>query len=363
MTINRRDFLTFIGGISGAVLLGASPRDRQILKFSMPFMDYETGNEAFAATSSKLSFKPTKGVMPLLTDMIDPSKQSQAYKNAEVIDNLVLPEGFVYDVIATWGDPVGDSRFGYNNDYLSLVETSKNEGYLTVNFEYISSIPWEQSFSQVIGKSLPFAEVADQLKAMGSKDIDAWSLADSNPLKDKIKLISKEALIDLGIGVISVKRNDDGKWERTNSKADRRITGISGLEDGRYLKSTGAAVEIFRKVKGLGYTDKLGDRIIGTFNNCAGGTTPWGTVFSAEENYQYFVPEEVMPDGTSLSPSKKKFTKYDNELVGIANVFGLAGNKYGWIVEIDPANPDDFGTKHTWLGRYRHEAVGIRDRK
>jgi hypothetical protein len=103
-------------------------------------------------------------------------------------------------------------------------------------------------------------------------------------------------LIDLGIGVISVKRNDDGKWERTNSKADRRITGISGLEDGRYLKSTGAAVEIFRKVKGLGYTDKLGDRIIGTFNNCAGGTTPWGTVFSAEENYQYFVPEEVMPD-------------------------------------------------------------------
>ncbi|MFN9020905.1 MAG: PhoX family protein, partial [Pseudanabaena sp.] len=360
MTINRRDFLTFIGGISGAVLLGASPRDRQILKFSMPFMDYETGNEAFAATSSKLSFKPTKGVMPLLTDMIDPSKQSQAYKNAEVIDNLVLPEGFVYDVIATWGDPVGDSRFGYNNDYLSLIETSKNEGYLTVNFEYISSIPWEQSFSQVIGKSLPFAEVADQLKAMGSKDIDAWSLADSNPLKDKIKLISKEALIDLGIGVISVKRNDDGKWERTNSKADRRITGISGLEDGRYLKSTGAAVEIFRKVKGLGYTDKLGDRIIGTFNNCAGGTTPWGTVFSAEENYQYFVPEEVMPDGTSFNPSKRKFTKDDGELVGVANVFGLAANKYGWMVEIDPANPNDFGTKHTWLGRYRHEAVGIR---
>jgi secreted PhoX family phosphatase len=119
-------------------------------------------------------------------------------------------------------------------------------------------------------------------------------------------------------------------------------------------------VEIFRKVKGLGYTDKLGDRIIGTFNNCAGGTTPWGTVFRAEENYQYFVPEEVMPDGTSFNPSKRKFTKDDGELVGVANVFGLAANKYGWMVEIDPANPNDFGTKHTWLGRYRHEAVGIR---
>ena len=30
------------------------------------------------------------------------------------------------------------------------------------------------------------------------------------------------------------------------------------------------------------------------------------------------------------------------------------------MVEIDPANPYDYGTKHTWLGRYRHEAFGIR---
>ena len=173
-------------------------------------------------------------------------------------------------------------------------------------------------------------------------------------------MIAKEALIDLGIGVISVRRTKSGKWERTNSAADRRVTGISGLEDGRYLKSTGPAVEIFRKQKGLGYTDKLGDRIIGTFNNCAGGTTPWGTVFSAEENFQNFVPEPVMSDGTSLDPSKKKFSKDDGELNGVGNVFGLAGNKYGWMVEIDPANPDDYGTKHTWLGRYRHEAVGVR---
>jgi secreted PhoX family phosphatase len=41
-------------------------------------------------------------------------------------------------------------------------------------------------------------------------------------------------------------------------------------------------------------------------------------------------------------------------------VFGLAANKYGWIVEVDPANPNDYGTKHTWIGRYRHEGVGVR---
>ena len=357
MTIKRRDFLAFLGGISGAMVLDSLPRDR---RFSMPFLGGDTGNTASAANSTNLSFKPIKGTMPLKTDGIAISKQSQFYKNFEVVDDLVLPEGFVYDVIATWGDRVGDSRFGYNNDYLSLVETAKNEGYLTVNFEYISSIPWTQAYTKVIGKSLPVAEVISAIKALDKKDIDAWALPPNDPLKAKIELITKEALIDLGIGVISIRRNADGKWERTNSQADRRVTGISGLEDGRYLKTTGPAVAIFQKKQGLGYTDSLGDRVIGTFNNCAGGTTPWGTVFSAEENFQNFVPEPVMADGTSLDPSQKKFSQSEGELNGLGNVFGLAGNKYGWMVEIDPANANDYGTKHTWLGRYRHEAVGIR---
>ena len=360
MTINRRDFLFFLGAMGGAVILETIPRDRVIPKFSMPFLGIDSGNRAVAATSSSLSFKPIKGTMPLNTDGIAPSQQSQFYKNFEVVDDLVLPEGFVYDVIATWGDRVGDSRFGYNNDYLSLVETKENEGYLTVNFEYISSIPWQQAYSKVIGKSLPIAEVIDAIKALDKKDIDVWSLPKNDPLRTKIELITKEALIDLGSGVISVRRTPTGKWERTNAKTDRRVTGISGLEDGRYLQTTGPAVTIFQKQKGLGYIDQLGDRVIGTFHNCAGGTTPWGTVFSAEENFHIFVPEPVMADGTSFDPSQKKFSQREGELNGLGNVFGLAGNKYGWMVEIDPANINDYGTKHTWLGRYRHEAVGIR---
>lgn len=117
---------------------------------------------------------------------------------------------------------------------------------------------------------------------------------------------------------------------------------------------------IFNKTMGRGYTDSLGDRIIGTFTNCDGGTTPWGTVLSAEENFQNFVPETVYADGTSMPPSAKAFGINEEEVFGLGNVFSLPGNKYGWVVEIDPANPNDYGTKHTWLGRYRHEAVGIR---
>lgn len=363
MSVKRRDFLMFLGAGAGTILFDAIPKANSSQTFSMPFMETIPAGEAFAANpiANNLSFKPIQGPMPLKTSGMSKEQQITAYKNFNVVDDLVLPEGFTYDVVAAWGDKVGDSRFGYNNDYLSLVETGNNEGYLTVNFEYISAIPWEQSFSKVIGKPLPFAEMNKALKTAGEEGVNVIALEKSDPLRMKLELIAKEAMIDVGIGVISVRRNADGKWVRTNSSADRRVTGLSGLEDGKYLQATGPSAEIFRKTEGMGYIDKLGDRIIGTFNNCAGGTTPWGTVFSAEENFQTLVPDPVMPDGTSFAPSKKKFAKNDeDEFLGLGSVFGLAGNKYGWMVEIDPANPDDYGTKHTWLGRFRHEAVGIR---
>ncbi|MCU0541554.1 MAG: DUF839 domain-containing protein [Oscillatoriaceae cyanobacterium Prado104] len=363
MTIKRRDFLLFLGASAGTLGLHACGQ-----KFSMPFDDTVKADRV----AEGINFKPVQGPMPLQTSIKTAQtgqliqfsgaadrQLEQAYKTYEVVDDLVLPEGFTYDIIAAWGDKVGDSRFGYNNDYLSFVETGENEGFLTVNFEYISAKPWLETYQKVIGKALPFEKVENALKPAGREGVNVGAIADKDPLKKAIQEIAKAAMIDMGIGVISIFRNDSGQWVRTNSPNDRRITGISGLADGRYLKATGPAVAVFNK-KGKGYVDKLGDKIIGTFQNCAGGTTPWGTVFSAEENFQNLVPEPVFSDGTSFDPSEKKFYTDSEEIGGLGNVFGLAGNKYGWMVEVDPANPNDWGTKHTWLGRYRHEAVGIR---
>lgn len=352
MSIKRRNFLLFLAAGVGTVAcdarLSGSKQASNAASQSFPAV----GNDGF-------SFQPVRVPVPLAVENLSVADQIEAYKTYDVIDDLVVPEGFTYDLIAAWGDRVGNSRFGYNNDYLSLVETSPNEGYLTVNFEYISGATWMQTYPQVIGKSLPFAEViAAAAKTEGA--INAFALPDGDPLKAEIEAISREGLIDQGIGVIAIRRTADGRWERTNSPADRRITGISGLNDSRALKATGPAVAIFTKQEKLGYEDGLGDRIIGTFQNCAGGTTPWGTVLSAEENFQSQVPEPVMADGSSLDPAAMPFVINEGVVDGRANVFGLAGNKYGWIVEVDPANPDDYGTKHTWLGRFRHEAVGIR---
>jgi uncharacterized protein len=356
MALKRRNFLMFLGAGAGSIALQPLMQNGQ--KFSMPFQ----ANSALAQNAPNgLSFVPIKGPMPLETDGVSLDKQLDDYSQFSVADDVVLPEGFTYDVIAAWGDPIGTTdHFGYNNDYLSFVETAPGEGYLTVNHEYISVKPWLQTYAEVLGKALPFAEVIAAVSAATDQKVDAFALPDGDPLKEKIKEISKAAQYEVGLSVISIRKNSDGRWQRTNDASDRRITGISGLDDGRYLKATGPAVAVFRKQQGIGYIDGLGDRIIGTVNNCGGGTSPWGTILSAEENFQDFVPEAVNADGTSLPPSEKPFSLSETEISGPSNVFGLAGNKYGWMVEIDPANPNDYGTKHTWLGRFRHEAVAIR---
>ena len=343
MTLKRRNFLLFMGASAGTLLLGSGYQ-----KFSMPFAE--------KSPSGDLSFKPVKVPMPL-DNTLAKAEQIAAYSTYEVIDDLVLPEGFTYDVIGAWGDRLGESRFGYNNDYLSFVETAPNEGFLTINFEYISGKTWLNTYEMVIGESLPIEAVK---AALPEGTLDVFTASNGDLPLASVQKIAKEALIDQGIGIISLRRRDDGRWERTFSKADRRITGLSGFEDGRYLQATGPAVAVFEKASKQGYDDRLGSRIIGTFANCAGGTTPWGTVFSAEENYQSQVPEPVMADGSSLAPSQTPFAVGDEDIEGQGNVFGLAGNKYGWMVEVDPANPEDWGTKHTWLGRFRHEAVALR---
>lgn len=361
MAFKRREFLLFLGASVGSVAWNSRA----------------LGNEPFAQLpvsasqgSGYLNFQPILGPMPLATDVTvdnvasNPAQRVRGSRTEQrttyaIVDDLVLPEGFTYDLIAVWGDKVGDSRCGYNNDYLSYLETAPNQGLLTINFEYLSDATWMATYPLVIGKDLPFAEVKAAL-AEREGSIDAFALADDNLLKKQIQAISQEGLIDLGLGVISLRRQGDGKWERTYSKMDRRVTGISGWEDGRYLKSTGPAVAVFEKNSKLGYEDGLRDRIIGSFSNCSGGTTPWGTVMSAEENFYQQVPEPVQADGSALDPSQTPFQLNEEKIRGLGNVFGLAGNKYGWMVEIDPANPQDYSTKHTWLGRFRHEAVAIK---
>lgn len=335
--------------LGGAALAGARP----------------TGAAAAAGAAaqrkSQAPFRPLRGPIPLPSDGLTALEQQRVYARVALSDQLLVPEGFGAEVLMQWGDPLGSGRFGFNNDYLAFTPLNRDRALLTVNFEYISTRPWVAGYQEVMGRALPFEELRQLLAERGGK-VNVLELAAADPLRQPLLAVATAAMEDGGIGVVEIERGPQG-WRRRRGPFDRRITGLTGLDRAEErLRCSGPAAAVFRRRQRLGTDDGLGDRIIGTFANCAGGQTPWGTVLSAEENIQTHVVEAVYADGSSPSPAQRPF-RFDGErLEGLGNPFGLAGNKYGWMVEVDPRRPEGTAVKHTALGRFRHEAVAVRAR-
>ena len=46
--------------------------------------------------------------------------------------------------------------------------------------------------------------------------------------------------------------------------------------------------------------DRSARRVIGTFANCSGGTTPWSTILSGEENFHgYFIADPPQSEASA----------------------------------------------------------------
>jgi secreted PhoX family phosphatase len=105
--------------------------------------------------------------------------------------------------------------------------------------------------------------------------------------------------------------------------------------------------------------------VIGTFGNCSGGTTPWGTILSGEENFHhYFVgdPHAVGSDryGLTQHPSVYGWETIDQRFDATQSDYAAEPRRFGYIIEVDPYDPKSTPRKHTALGRFKHEAANIR---
>ncbi|MEB3180626.1 MAG: PhoX family phosphatase [Nostocaceae cyanobacterium] len=378
-TYSRRQILMFFGASASAAVLAPVVGDKLF------------GSESTIAEAARpLGFTPVRLPQPLAIyreqKSFLPSGIGQGtvlnaaadtrLTSYNIIDDVVVPPEYERYVIVRWGDrvfPNQEEYFGYNCDYTGFVPINRNpnDGYLWVNHEYVSYPisfltpesgadvePFATSDTPVLGFTLPKASTLVALSA-GDR-----------------RFLLGEFYYNLGGSIVRISRRDRaGKFEVVRDAKNRRIHGLSGLGinrersdayknvtswgsrsyqqgDDNYLIGTGpAATEVFNLS-----SDGLGNKIIGTAYNCSGGTTPWGTILSAEENFQgseaFFVgvTESVKPDGTQ--------TDYSAGTSGAE--FGLVGEKYGWMVEIDPADPNYRPRKHTWLGRYRHENIAFR---
>ncbi|MCR5881902.1 DUF839 domain-containing protein [Rhizobacter sp. J219] len=390
--LNRRNFLSFVGGTGVAVstvslgglmsaeAVHAAPVPVSFTPVRVPFpLPIFTTNTNFLPTGVNGA-----GTLLAPTETGGPAAELPSYT---VIDDVVVPPEYERYVISAWGDrPFADANqyVGFNADYTGYVPLSgTNEGLLWTNHEYVS---------------YPFSEICPESAITTPAGNNVFERVIGFPIPTtKTREYMGECLYNVGGSLLRIRRvARGGRFGVVNGHADnRRLHGLSGLAinamrtdayytgargtvaysevtawgprahqagDSHYLEGTGpAATEVFPLS-----SDTLGNRIIGTLGNCSGGTTPWGTILSCEENFQadasafYLgVTEGVRANGTQTGYiASGTQTDTGNRTAGAE--FGLVGEKYGWVVEIDVKNPAVRAKKHSWLGRFRHENVALK---
>ena len=269
---------------------------------------------------------------------------------AGIDDKHHVAPGYDADVLLRWGDPLfADSpqfdptkqsaeaqarQFGYNNDYVGYIaiDGSAEHGLLVVNHEYTNP-------------HLMFPGIVSIVEKDGKK-------------KAEVAPLSKEQVdVEMAAhgGTIVEIRKVSGKWQVVrDGKLNRRITAttemaLSGPVAGHDRVKTNA--------------DPSGTKVFGTFNNCAGGVTPWGTYVMAEENiHGYFSGE--LPEGHKEAANYKRLGIPEGAYEWGAHYdrFNLAKephepNRFGWIVEVDVNDPTSTPRKRTAMGRFKHEGA------
>ncbi|WP_282776444.1 MULTISPECIES: PhoX family phosphatase [unclassified Nocardia] len=257
-------------------------------------------------------------------------------------DEVVIPEGYDQQVVIRWGDPVlADApkfdfdnqtaaaqakQFGFNADYAALlpIPGESNKYLLVVSHEYTTEPMMFRGF---------------QSETVTREQYDI-------------------ALAAHGLTVVEVHgETGSGKLTPAFSRYNRRITATSEI------KFTGPAAgsDVLKTS-----ADPSGTTVLGTLNNCGGGVTPWGTVLSGEENFNgYFAGEAADPTaaarakryGVGKVDTPRHWERFDKRF-DVAQEPNEA-NRFGWVLEIDPWDPDAAPVKHTALGRYKHESAEI----
>ncbi|RUX24979.1 PhoX family phosphatase [Mesorhizobium sp. M7A.F.Ca.US.011.01.1.1] len=269
---------------------------------------------------------------------------------AGIDDKHHVASGYDADVLLRWGDPLfADSpdfdptkqsaeaqakQFGYNNDYVGYIpiDGSAEHGLLVVNHEYTNP-------------HLMFPGIVKIVEKDGKKSAEVAPLS-----KEQVDV----EMAAHGGTIVEI-RKDGGKWQVVrDGKLNRRITSntemaLSGPVAGHDRVKTNA--------------DPSGTKVFGTFNNCAGGVTPWGTYVMAEENiHGYFSGE--LPEGHKEAANYKRLGIPEGAYEWAAHYerFDLAkepneANRFGWIVEVDVSDPTSTPRKRTAMGRFKHEGA------
>jgi len=261
---------------------------------------------------------------------------------APMVDDTVrVPPGYQVRVLSAWGDPIGSPlgapafrQDGSNTAADQLLQSGMHHDAI----EYFP-LPFGSSQSSRALLAINHEYTDDGLLHVGG--MEPWTAE---------KVAKSQAAH--GVSILEVEATSKG-WQVVNpSRHARRITprtpmAISGPAAGNPALRTSY--------------DSSGTLARGTMNNCAGGHTPWGTYLTCEENWNFYF------NGGS-APIPEALRRYGVRAKGTARWhehdarFDLAlepnePNRFGWVVEIDPYDPESVPVKRTALGRFKHEGA------
>ncbi len=254
-------------------------------------------------------------------------------------DTITVPEGYTYQVIAPWGDPVGMS--GENHAFKDDASNTAahQETQLGMNHDGIHYFAQEGSKSGLLAMNHEYVDHG----LLFTDGMATWTA-------DKVR----KSQAAHGVSIIEVE-DKAGKWNVVNpSPWGRRITAntrteMSGPAMGHALIKTAA--------------DPAGRVVLGTLNNCASGITPWGTYLTSEENFiNYFSGGDALSEHEKRWGLKKggggyRWHEHDARFDAVKNP--NEPNRFGWIVEIDPYNPSSTPMKRSAMGRAAHEGATV----
>src|SRR5205085_7890321 len=254
-------------------------------------------------------------------------------------DRVSVPPGYTATPFLPWGEPVGIA--GAMPAFREDASNSAAEQALQMGMHHdgMHYYPLDGSRRGLLVMNHEYAD--DGLLHPGG--LSSWSaekVAKSQPAH--------------GVSVSEIAWQGE-RWQAVRpSRYARRITAttpfaVAGPAAGHALMRTAA--------------DPSGRLVLGTFNNCASGLTPWGTYLSGEENFAYYCNAGEQPSAHDRRWGLRKggvgYRWHEHDPRFDAVQHPNEPNRFGWIVEIDPFDPQSRPVKRTALGRAAHEGAWI----
>jgi uncharacterized protein len=273
-------------------------------------------------------------------------------------DAVIVPDGYTAEVLIAWGDPVGDGPEFAQDASNTADDQARQWGMHNDGLVYF---PIDGSKHGLFAENNEYADEG----LLFPDGIANWNAEKTN-----------KALNAHGVSIIEIKKHGPGDLPPTSrgfkkngewvvvphSKYARRITGQTPM----LIGGPAAGDDRLKTID-----DPTGLHVLGTLNNCAMGFTPWGTYLTCEENFNGFFFRTTTPTDSrttlekryGITPSNGGFRWYLTHPRFNADAYLNETNRFGWVVEIDPFDPDSIPVKRTALGRLKHEGAWVQETK